>query len=70
MIPKKRLLTQENGVNSESFKLGVLFILSELGRCRKKSQILKDKRIARLEVGELKLNETELQKIAIRFCII
>lgn len=57
------------GINSESFKLGVLFVLSELEKGKKKSQILKDKRIARLELGELKLNETEIQKIASRFGI-
>ena len=43
------------GINSDSFKLGVLFVLSELERGRKKSQLLKDKRIAKLELGELKL---------------
>ena len=57
------------GINSDSFKLGVLFVLSELEKGKKKSQILKDKRIARLELGELKLNEEELSKISQRFGI-
>ena len=38
------------GINSDSFKLGVLFVLSELEKGRKKSQIMKDKRIAKLEL--------------------
>ena len=57
------------GINSDSFKLGVLFVLSELERGKKKSQIMKDKRIARLELGELKLNDEELSKISQRFGI-
>lgn len=44
------------GINSDSFKLGVLFVLSELKKDRKKGQILKDKRIAKLELGELNLS--------------
>lgn len=44
------------GINSDSFKLGVLFVLSELEKGRKKGQILKDKRIAKLELGELNLS--------------
>lgn len=40
------------GINSDSFKLGVLFFLSELKKGRKKRQILKDKRIAKLELGK------------------
>ena len=39
------------GINSDSFKLGVLFVLSELERGRKKSHILKDKRIAKMDLG-------------------
>ena len=57
------------GINSDSFKLGVLFVLSELEKCRKKTHILKDKRIAKLELGELKLNDEELSKISQRFGI-
>lgn len=57
------------GINSDSFKLGVLFVLSELEKGRKKTQILKDKRIAKLELGELKLNEEEISKISQRFGI-
>lgn len=57
------------GINSDSFKLGVLFVLSELEKGRKKSQILKDKRIAKLSLGELKLSEEDVSKIAERFGI-
>ena len=57
------------GINSDSFKLGILFVLSELEKGKKKSQIMKDKRIARLELGELKLNDEELSKISQRFGI-
>lgn len=51
------------GINSDSFKLGVLFVLSELERVRKKSQILKDKRIAKLSLSELKLSEEEVSRL-------
>lgn len=47
------------GINQDSFKLGVLFVLSELEKGRKKSQILKDKRIAKLELGGLSLSEED-----------
>ncbi|WP_297982383.1 hypothetical protein [uncultured Methanobrevibacter sp.] len=57
------------GINSDSFKLGVLFVISELEKGRKKSQILKDKRIAKLELGELNLSEEDVQKISQRFGI-
>lgn len=57
------------GINSDSFKLGVLFVISELEKGRKKSQILKDKRIAKLSLSELKLSEEEVSKIAERFGI-
>ena len=53
------------GINSDSFKLGVLFFLSEL----KKGQILKDKRIAKLELGELNLLEEDAVRISQRFGI-
>lgn len=56
-------------INSDSFKLGVLFVLSELEKGRKKSQILKDKRIAKLELGELNLSEDDVQRISQRFGI-
>ena len=55
------------GINSDSFKLGVLFVLSELERGRKKGQILKDKRIAKLELGELYLSEEDAARISQRF---
>ena len=55
------------GINSDSFKLGVLFVLSELEKGRKKSQILKDKRIAKLELGELNLSNEDVQRISQRF---
>lgn len=52
-----------------SFRLGVLFVSSELEKGRKKSQILKDKRIAKLELGELNLSEEEVARISQRFGI-
>lgn len=58
------------GINSESFRLGVLFVLSELEKGKKKSQILKDKRIARLDLNELKVDEESLEKISLRFGIV
>lgn len=57
------------GINSDSFKLGVLFVLSELEKSRKKSQIMKDKRIAKLELGELKLYDEDVARISQRFGI-
>ena len=57
------------GINSDSFKLGVLFVLSELEKGRKKGQILKDKRIAKLELGELNLSEEDVARISQRFGI-
>lgn len=57
------------GINSDSFRLGVLFVLSELEKGRKKSQILKDKRIAKLELKDLSLEESELERISSRFGI-
>jgi ParB family chromosome partitioning protein len=55
------------GINSESFRLGVLFVLSELEKGKKKSQIIKDKRIAKLELEELVLSEDEISRITQRF---
>ena len=57
------------GINSDSFKFGVLFVLSELEKGRKKSQILKDKRIAKLELGELNLSNEDVARISQRFGI-
>lgn len=57
------------GINSDSFKLGVLFVLSELEKGRKKGQILKDKRIAKFELGELNLSEEDAARISQRFGI-
>ena len=57
------------GINQDSFKLGVLFVLSELEKGRKKGQILKDKRIAKLELGELNLSEEDVARISQRFGI-
>lgn len=58
------------GINSDSFKLGVFFVLSELERGKKKSQILKDKRIAKLELGGgLNLSEEDITRISQRFGI-
>ena len=68
-VAEDKVSNTGKGINSDSFKLGVLFVLSELEKGRKKSQILKDKRIAKLELGELKLNDEELSKISQRFGI-
>lgn len=57
------------GINSDSFKLGVLFVLSELEKDRKKSQIMKDKRIGKLEVRELNLSAEDAARISQRFGI-
>ena len=57
------------GINSDSFKLGILFVLSELEKGRKKGQILKDKRIAKLELGELNLSADDVVRISQRFGI-
>ena len=57
------------GINSDSFKLGVLFVLSELERGRKKNQILKDKRTAKLDLGQLNLSEDDVHRISQRFGI-
>ena len=57
------------GINQDSFKLGVLFVLLELEKGRKKGQILKDKRIAKLELGELNLSEEDVARISQRFGI-
>ena len=65
----EKLSNTGKGINSDSFKLGVLFVLSELEKGRKKSQILKDKRIAKLELGELNLSEEDVQRISQRFGI-
>ncbi len=43
--------------------------MSELERGRKKSQILSDKRIAKLELRELALSEEEVTRISQRFGI-
>ncbi len=57
------------GINQDSFKLGVLFVLSELEKGRKKGQILKDKRIAKLNLDELSLSEEDAARISQRFGI-
>jgi len=46
-----------------------LFVLSELEKGLKKGQILKDKRIAKLELGELNLSEEDVARISQRFGI-
>lgn len=58
------------GINSDSFKLGVLFVLSKLEKGKKKSQIIKDKRISKLELNELKISEEDLKRISERFGIL
>lgn len=67
-VPKKSQIGK--GINVDSFKLGVLFVLSELEKGRKKGQILKDKRIAKLELGELNLSEEDVERISQRFGIV
>ena len=66
---EEKLSNTGKGINSDSFKLGVFFVLSELERGKKKSQILKDKRIAKLELGELNLSEEDITRISQRFGI-
>ena len=57
------------GINSESFRLGVLFVLSDLESGKRKNQILRDKRIAKLDLSELVLPEEDLERISQRFGI-
>ena len=68
-VSDEKVSNTGKGINSDSFKLGVLFVLSELERGRKKNQILKDKRIAKLELGELNLSEEDVARISQRFGI-
>jgi ParB family chromosome partitioning protein len=68
-VPDGKSSNTGKGINSDSFKLGVLFVLSELEKGRKKGQILKDKRIARLELGELNLSADDVARISQRFGI-
>lgn len=68
-VTDEKVSNTGKGINSDSFKLGVLFVLSELERGRKKNQILKDKRIAKLELGELNLSEEDVARISQRFGI-
>ena len=68
-VPSETSSNTGKGINQDSFKLGVLFVLSELEKGRKKSQILKDKRIAKLEIGELNLSEEDAVRISPRFGI-
>ena len=67
--PSETASNTGKGINSDSFKLGVLFVLSELEKGRKKGQILKDKRIAKLKLGEHNLSEEDVQRISQRFGI-
>ena len=68
-VTDEKVSNTGKGINSDSFKLGVLFVLSELERGRKKNQILKDKRIAKLELGELNLSADDVVRISQRFGI-
>ena len=68
-VPAETSSNTGKGINQDSFKLGVLFVLSELEKGRKKSQILKDKRIAKLELGELNLSADDVTRISQRFGI-
>ena len=60
----------DKGINSDSFKLGVLFVSSELEKGRNKGQIPKDKRIAKLQLRELNLSDEDVQRISQRFRIV
>ena len=68
-VPTETSSNTGKGINHDSFKLGVLFVLSELEKGRKKGQILKDKRIAKLDLGELSLSEEDTERISQRFGI-
>ena len=68
-VTDEKVSNTGKGINTDSFKLGVLFVLSELERGRKKNQILKDKRIAKLELGEVNLSEEDVARISQRFGI-
>ncbi|WP_277291933.1 hypothetical protein [Treponema berlinense] len=68
-VTDEKVSNTGKGINSDSFKLGVLFVLSELEKGRKKSQILSDKRIAKLELRELALSEEDAARISQRFGI-
>lgn len=63
MTDKKSSNTGKD-INSAPFKCGVLFVFSELEKGQQKNQILKDKQIAKLAPGELKLYEEEISKIS------
>ena len=68
-VPSETTSNTGKGINQDSFKLGVLFVLSELEKGHKKGQILKDKRIAKLELGDLNLSEEDAARISQRFGI-
>ncbi|WP_273443279.1 hypothetical protein [Treponema berlinense] len=68
-VADEKVSNTGKGINYDSFKLGVLFVLSELEKGRKKGQILKDKRIAKLELGTFNLSEEEVARISQRFGI-
>ncbi|MGN0732019.1 MAG: hypothetical protein ACI4MA_08965 [Treponema sp.] len=68
-VADEKVYNTGKGINSDSFKLGVLFVLSELEKGRKKGQIMKDKRIAKLELGELNLSAEDAARISQRFGI-
>ncbi|MEE1211008.1 MAG: hypothetical protein UHO11_00815 [Treponema sp.] len=68
-VPAETSSNTGKGINQDSFKLGVLFVLSELEKGHKKGQILKDKRIAKLDLGGLNLSEEYASRISQRFGI-
>lgn len=63
-VADEKVSNTGKGINSDSFKLGVLFVLSELEKGRKKGQILKDKRIAKLELGTFYLSDEDVLRIS------
>ena len=69
VVEEETATNTDKGINQDSFKLGVMFVLSELEKGRKKGQIVKDKRIAKLELGELNLLEEDVARISQRFGI-
>ena len=69
VIGETKKINTGKGINSESFRLGVLFVLSELESGKRKNQILRDKRIAKLDLSELVLPEDDLERISQRFGI-
>lgn len=67
---KENDLLDGKRINSDSFKLGVLFVLSKLNNTRTKGCLLKDKSIAQLQLGESVLSAEDICRINLRFGIV